>query len=138
MSSIPDLTPAEQRVLDASGSLVNLREGNLDVDDPARGRHGGNERTVQASFLHDLLVQTREPGASEGIGALRLRGARIIGALDLEHLELACPVLLQDCNFAEPVNLRQARAAEIRLLGCHLPNLRAEQLEVRGNLSLTD
>jgi hypothetical protein len=54
----------------------------------------------------------------------------------LEHQGLARPVLLQDCSFAEPVNLRQARAAEIRLPGCHLPTLRAEQLEVRGNLIL--
>lgn len=132
----PDLTSAERRVFDASGTLVDLREGRPDVDDPARGSHWGADRTVRGSFLRDLLVQAREPGVSGSISALRLRGARIIGALDFEHLELACPVLLQDCSFAEPVNLRQARAAEIRLPGCHLPSLRASQLEVRGNLIL--
>jgi len=136
MSSTSDLTPAEQRLLDATGTLVDLREGRPSADDPARGRHWGGERTIRASFLHDLLVQAGEPGPSGVIGALRLRGARIIGALDLEHQELACPVLLQDCSFAEPVNLRNARAAEIRLPGCHLPSLTAAQAEVRGNLIL--
>ncbi len=136
MSSVPDLTAAERRVLEASGTLVDLREGKPDIDDPARGRHWDAERTVRASFLRDLLVRASQQGPSGITGALQLRGARVIGALDLEHQELPCPVLLQDCSFAEPVNLSQARAADVRLPGCHLPSLRAEQLEVHGNLIL--
>jgi hypothetical protein len=134
MSSDPNLTSAERRIMTAKGELVDLREGLPDLDDPARG--GGDDRTVRASFLRDLLVQAREPAADRMSRSLRLRGARISGPLDLEHLELTRPVMLQDCCFAEPVKLRQARAADVRLSGCHLPNLQAAQLEVRGNLIL--
>jgi uncharacterized protein YjbI with pentapeptide repeats len=136
MSSDPNLTSAERRIMAAKGELVDLREGLPDLDDPARGGRWGDDRTVRASFLRDLLVQAREPAADRMSRSLRLRGARISGPLDLEHLELARPVMLQDCCFAEPVKLRQARAADVRLPGCHLPNLQAAQLEVRGNLIL--
>ncbi len=65
---------------------------------------------------------------------VRLRGARITGRLDLEAVTLGCPLLMQDCHLEQPVNLNEARAPVVRLPGCHLPLLAAEQLETRGNL----
>jgi hypothetical protein len=49
-----------------------------------------------------------------------------------------CPVLLQDCWFEQSVNLADAQAPAVRLPGCHLPGLRAEQLTTRGNLELNN
>ena len=58
--------------------------------------------------------------------------------LDLEAAELLCPVFLKRCWFDEPVNLAEARVPALRLPGCHLPGLRAEQLATRGNLELNE
>ena len=96
----------------------------------------GTRATVPAeSLLVELLTQQ---SGSQPPRALRLAGARIIGVLDLEATELRCPVLLQDCWFERPVNLAEARAWSVRLPGCSLPGLHAEQLATGGNLDLND
>jgi hypothetical protein len=69
--------------------------------------------------------------------ALRLAGARVIGRLDLDAAELVCPLLLRGCWFAEPLILDEAQAPALRLPGCHLPGLSAEQLTTRGSLELS-
>src|ERR1019366_1164760 len=131
MSAEEELTGCERRLLEAAGVLIDVREGDPRRDDPAHAGGWGAERTVRAKFLRDLLTNP-----ARGIRALRLRGARITGTLDLEGDDLVSGVLLQDCGLDEPVNLRQARAPMIRLPGCHLPSLEAVQLDVRGNLIL--
>lgn len=131
MSTKEGATGCERRLLDAAGALVDVREEEPRRDDPASGKGWGPERTVRADFLRDLLTST-----ARGIRRLRLRGARIAGALDLDGADLTCSVVLQDCSFDEPVSLRQTRAPAIRLPGCHLPSLEAAQLDVLGNLIL--
>ena len=129
------LTECEQalgRAVEA-GELVDLRAGDAEVDDPASGAEWGRERTVGSDLLYELLTK-REPMPR----AVVLRGARISGGLNLEAATLACPLILEDCFFGGPVNLREARAEVVRLTGCRLPCLAADQLETRGDLDLTD
>ena len=66
-----------------------------------------------------------------------LRGARISGGLDLEAVTLACPFVLDGCFCDSPINLREAHAQAIRLTGCQLLYVAADQLETRGNLVLS-
>jgi hypothetical protein len=120
----------------ATGALVDLREGDPTTDQPSHGGQWGSERTVRAELLTELLTQPS--GSQRSPRALRLAGARIIGVLDLEATELRCPVLFQDCWFEQPLNLGETRAWALRLPGCHLPSLHAEQLTTRGNLDLND
>jgi hypothetical protein len=68
--------------------------------------------------------------------ALRLTGARLDGVLDLEAAVLECDLVLTDCCFDAPINLRDAQASAIRLPGCHLPGITANGLRVRSNLNL--
>jgi len=131
MSVDGELTSCERRLLEAAGTLVDVCEKEPRRDNPSRGTSWDPERTVRAEFLRDLLRNS-----ARSIGAPRLRGAHIMGTLDLEGDDLACALLLEDCTFEEPVHLHQTRAPAIRLPGCHLPSLEAVQLEVRGNLIL--
>jgi hypothetical protein len=114
----------EQQVVAAAGTgkLVDLRAGAA--------------RTVRAELLAELLVAARTPPGGGRLRAVRLRGARITGQLDLEAATLGCPLLLWDCHLEQPINLKEARAPAVRLPGCHLPGLAADQLETRGNLEL--
>jgi hypothetical protein len=112
----------------ATGALVDLRKGNSTVDDPSHGEQWGPERTVRAEVLAELLI---EPSRSQLPRALRLAGARITGTLNLEAAELRCPVLLQGCWFEQPLSLTEAYAPALRLPGCHVPGLHAEQLHPR-------
>jgi hypothetical protein len=127
----------EQQLREAilTGQLVDLREGDTSADAAARGSRWGARRTVPAVLLADLLTRVDGPAPPR---ALRLAGARIAGRLDLEAAHLACPVLLLGCWFDEPVALAEATVPALRLPGCHLPALDAEQLTTRGNVDLRD
>jgi hypothetical protein len=134
-----DTTPAgmKQLLREAmlAGQLVDWRTGNSRADDPSRGAGWDAKRTVAAGLLAELLTGT---DGSQRPRALRLAGARILGQLDLEAAEVICPLLLRGCWFAEPIILDEAQAPAVRLPGCHLPGLNADQLTTRGNLQLSD
>jgi hypothetical protein len=129
----PDGVEQQLREAILSGQLVDLREGDATADATARGGEWGAPRTVPATMLADLLTRVDRSAQPR---ALRLAGARIAGRLDLEAAHLACPVLLLGCWFDEPLALGEATAPALRLPGCHLPALDAEQLTTRGNLEL--
>jgi hypothetical protein len=123
-----------QRIRQATqiGGLVDLTVDTPEHDHAAQGASWNAARTVRAELLtrpvppHDLPARP-----------LRLRGARVTSSLDLEAAILVRPLFLQDCFFEEPINLQEAQASAIRLPGCQLPSLVADQLETRGNLELT-
>jgi adhesin HecA-like repeat protein len=116
-----------------TGRLVKLRSRDATANDPAESAGWPAQRIVPAALLAELLTSTE---GSRRPRALRLAGARITGQLDLEAIELVCPLLLQGCWFAEPPILAEAQAPTVRLPGCHLPGLSADQLATRGNLEL--
>jgi hypothetical protein len=132
-----ELTGPERRVVQAAqtGALVDLRAGTAELDDPATGAAWDAGRTVRAEVLVELLTGARDPAAGQ-VRAIKLRGARITGQLDLEAAELGCPLQLWDCHVEQPVNVNEARAPVLRLPGCHMPGLVADQLETRGDLEL--
>jgi hypothetical protein len=119
-----------------TGKLVDRRTGHREHDDPMRGAEWDARRTVAATLLADVL--TLASNGARRPRALRLAGVRISGVLDLEAATLLCPLLLRDCFFEQPVNLAEAQAPAVRLPGCHIPALYAQQLETRGNLELNE
>ena len=131
------LNAVERSLLPAAtaGTLVDLQAGDAQLDDPARGSAWDAARTVRASVLIDLLTGQQAPEHGR-IRALKLRGARITGPFDLQAATLACPLLLADCHFEEPVILDEATVPAIRLPGCHLPALTADHLRTAGSLEL--
>ncbi|MFA1543392.1 hypothetical protein [Actinomadura monticuli] len=93
------------------------------------------DREVRAAVLIELLTGERAPEARRP-RAVKLRGALVRGPLDLEAAELLCPLLLADCRFDEPITLTEATGAAVRLPGCHVPALTADQVRTTGNLEL--
>ena len=81
---------------------------------PDQGATWDIGRQIRAALLAELLTGTSAP-EGQPPRAMKLRGARITGSLDLEASTLACPLLLQDCYFDEPVNLDEATAPAIRM-----------------------
>ncbi|MGI5233475.1 hypothetical protein [Actinoallomurus sp. CA-142502] len=136
---ISDEAPAEQerRIVSATrtGTLVDLSVGDAEHDDPANGALWDGTRTVRAELLIELLTAE---GTSGRPRAIKVRGARILGPLDLEACGLACPLLLRDCYIDDPINLDEATAPAIRLPGCHLPGLSAKRVRILGNLEFND
>jgi hypothetical protein len=100
-----DLTEPERAVWDAieTGTLVDLRAGSPERDDPANGESWGTERLVRSQLLYELLTNPTAPKDAH-LRGLRLAGARITGLLVMEAARLACPLRLEDCRVDEPAN----------------------------------
>ena len=130
--------PERLLVLAASnGELVDLRTGEAHLDRPSQGGTWDAARTVRAGLLTELLTGRRQAEAGP-VRAVKLRGARIIGVLDLEATRLACPLLLDGCFVDQAVNLKDAQAETIRMPGSHVPGIAAAQLRTEGSLELND
>ncbi len=133
-----ELTEPERSVCQAaaSGTLIDLRSRGQDPRLQAPGANCDGGGTIRAELLRDLLTGANPRSGTATVQAIKLRGARISGVLDLEAAKLICPLLLQSCYFEYPVNLTEAQAPVVRFRGCHLPRLVAAQLETRGDLEL--
>jgi hypothetical protein len=132
-----ELSVTERKLLSAAvrGALVDLRTGDARLDDPAKGTGWGADRQIRAELLTELLTGTRYTNGKFP-RAIKLRGARITGLLDLEASTLTCPLLLRECHIDKPVDLGEATAPVIRMPGCHLTTLAARQLRTTGDLTL--
>lgn len=132
-----DLSIGERKLLTAVsvGSLADLRTSRT-TNHPSQGKRWGPRRHVRAALLAELLTGRRSTGDNHAY-AIKLRGARITGHLNLEAATLTCPLLLHDCYLDEQVNLDEAITLSIKMTGCVIPGLTARQLRTKGDLNLS-
>lgn len=124
------LSPGEQAVVAnvATGAYTRLGDG-------ARPEGSAPDRAVRAAVLRWLLLGVDGAPRLHEKG-LRLSGAFVTGALDLEGCRLRCDVRLADCGFDAALVLRSARLDSLQLDGSSPPGLLAEKLEARGGVYL--
>lgn len=113
-----------------SGGWVDLRE----VDGGSDG--WGPDRTIRGEVIRALLLDAvdRAPGHSP---AIRLRGARISGRLDLMGAAVEYALICEGCRFDDPVRFVEARTRTVRIVDCDLPAVNAARMHVEGILNLT-
>ena len=130
-----DLTPAELRVWRAysRGAAVDFR--TAEDEDTAQGASWGPDRTVRAAVLRALLLNG--PLEDGEIPALRVKGARVTGVLDLQYGTIDHLVHLCDSFFEDVPLLYASRLRELDLSGSVLPGLAAATMRVEGILHLT-
>ncbi len=126
---INDLTPAEQRVWQAyaTGAELDFREGT----EP----EGGSERTLRAEVLRALLLNG--PGEPGEVAALRVRGARVTGQLDLRYATVESVIHLTHCRFDNAPDLVGAQLRYLSLRDSELPGLSVTRARIDGSLRLT-
>lgn len=74
------------------------------------------------------------PGRTAGV---RIRGALIVGELDLRHGAIEVPLTMLNCTFTDAVRLEEAVTKSIDLTGSHLLRLCATGAHIRGSLTLS-
>ncbi len=96
----------------------------------------GGDYDVRATFIRYLALGGCKACRLHEKG-LRVKGARIIGVLDLEGGELPRDLALFDCRFEDEVIFRSAKLQSLFLNGSLLPKgLNADRLEVKGSAYL--
>jgi hypothetical protein len=73
------------------GWLLDLRCRQAGEDDPVRGQAWGANRRVRAQVLFQLLTGYG-PQLADPVVAVRLRGAHVVGRLNLGGSTLSCPL----------------------------------------------
>jgi hypothetical protein len=138
-SGAAELWPQEQQLCATAteGVLLDLRSHRPGEDDPTRGRQWIPERRIRARVLFQLLTGCG-PGLADGVVAVRVRGARIVGRLNLGGWKLRCPLELYQCYLHCRLDLAKAEAPNISLRGSYLRSrLSARRLRVIHTLNLT-
>jgi hypothetical protein len=131
------LSDAEQLLLKAfpAGGWVDLRTGDPRRDEPADGAGWGPERTIRAGVIACLLLGEAVPGPGK-VPAVRLRGARVAGRLDLMGATVAHALVCEQCYFDEAPRFVEATTRTIRLAGDWLPGFNAARMRLEGIFSL--
>ncbi|MFF4587280.1 membrane-associated oxidoreductase [Streptomyces sp. NPDC001388] len=120
---IDDLTPAERRLWRAfaTGAEVDFREDG--------------EQAVRAVVLRALLLNgPEEPGE---IAALKVRGARVTGVLDLRYATVGSVIHLTHCRFTDAPDLVGAHLRYLSLRDSGMPGLSVTRARIDGSLRLT-
>jgi hypothetical protein len=113
----------------ANGQELNLA-GEEAVNEAAM-RSWGAERTVSAAAIRDILCGRTSSSPSDGSypGELKLRGARITGRIDLEHLRSRMGLDLADCFLAEGMTALDAELPALVLRNCVVEHRRDVPLD---------
>jgi hypothetical protein len=128
-----DLSPHEHFVMERA------RAGEI-ADFTAVAGPDGTKPTVRAGFLRKLMLAL-DPAWAVRTPGVRIKGARIEGALDLTDCSGAggagLPALsLEACDVPDPIDLSHARLARVAMRGCKLSRLLAADATIEGELSL--
>lgn len=131
-----DLTDAERSVWTAftSGTWVDLRAGDH-RDDLERAEHWGPERLVRAHVITALLLGAAVPEPS-CLPAVRLRGARISGRLDVMGGTVSFGLICEFCWFDTALRFVEATTRTVRLAHCRLAGFNGTRMRAEGILNL--
>ncbi|HVY83709.1 MAG TPA: hypothetical protein VG943_01140, partial [Caulobacterales bacterium] len=124
-----DLSSQEQYVVERT------RDGEI-ADFSAAAGPDGAKPALRAAFLRKLLLQL-EPGWPVRMPGVRIRGARIDGALDLSDCAELPALELAGCEIAERIDLRHTRIARLSFESSALTKLDGLGLHVRGVFNLS-
>lgn len=122
-----ELTSVEKSLVEYAGRGEWL---DLAAVDEAAMRSWGVSRACRASVIRDIL--RGRLAADIDPHGVRLRGARIIGRLDLENLITDVWLELEDCLLEEGIVARDARLPGLSLSGCQIEHPAEPPLDGAG------
>jgi hypothetical protein len=130
LADFQPLHPAERKI------IAELKSGDFDrLGDGLRPETNDPQRLVRASLLRFLLLGG-DPTCRPHEKGVRVTGAWIEGALDLEGCRVPRDIGLNDCRFDAVPVLRSAIIDNLFVDGSFLPGLQADRLEARGGLHM--
>ena len=102
---------------------------------PAEADEWDPGRTIPAAAVRAALLTK---GLDPDPRGLRIRGANIIGSLDLEHATLPCTLTITDSRFNEPVLMQGLACRQLVLAGSHTPGLDLDGATITGDVFLDE
>lgn len=125
-----DLSPAESKLIEAapSGDRVTIGSGDLPGE-------ASPDTTIRAGLIRMLLLQ-EDASAPLHEKGVRLRGAWIIGVLDMQGADCSMDLTLSRCVLEKPISFVNARMRGVFLVGSQCPGLAADNARFEGSVYL--
>jgi hypothetical protein len=117
------------------GTWVDLRTGDAAADDLASAARWGPDRIVRAEVITALLLGAGEVEAGYA-PAVRLRGARITGRLDLMGATVSHPLVCEHCYLDEELRFVESSTRTVRFISSFLPAFNGTRMRLDGILNL--
>ena len=118
---MPGLSDVEERLVAAAGTGAEL------------DLRAAPDRGVRAEVLRDVVLGTAGPVDSRGV---RLRGATVVGPLDLDGVRTSARLRLRDCALPAGALLRGSALPMLDLGGCTVGGVLADDAAVDGSVLL--
>lgn len=138
VSMMPETLSDSERLVTTAfqrGLWVDLRAGDPVEDNVERGKQWPNSREIRAEVVAALLLGAM-PALAGYAARIRIRGARIVGLLDVSGAGVTCPLDLEHCYFDSEVRFAEATTKAIRLVGCRLPEFDGSRMRTDGGINL--
>lgn len=118
MPELEPLSPFEQQVVDAArdGKVADFSSADDAQNDPLTGDQWGNDREIRAQVICALATNSSPSWPMHAKG-VRVKGARIVGALDFEAATVKCPLRLERCCIPERIVFKDASVSSLDLSG---------------------
>lgn len=132
-----DLSVAERSLWEAfpRGEWLDLRPDSPDGQIGGAGIHSDAERVIRAKTIAALLLGARQPAAGCH-PAIRLRGVRVTGRLDLMGATTTYALVCEHCRFDEPIRLVEATTKTVRIVDSQLPGFNGARMRADGIINL--
>jgi len=91
--------------------------------------------TLRAEVIASLALGA-VPGVPGRTAGVRIRGATVVGELDLRHGAVDVPLTMLHCTFTGAVRIEESVTKSIDLTGSHLLRICATGAHIRGSLDL--
>jgi hypothetical protein len=117
------------------GGLADCQSHDPARNDPATAASWGPERRLRASLIEWLCRDPRARGFVRDTG-LSVRGAAVVGWLDLSYANVPFPLLFRSCALPEGLFGREMRLVELLLSGSRCGPIQATQARISGSLLL--
>ena len=141
-SQFSNLTECEHKLLQAApmGETAYCGPSNRD-DDPLNDATGGDRwdrsREIDANLIRWLCVDRRASQLIDPRG-IQIHGARVIGKLDLDFVNIPFRIRILHSRFRDPIALMYAKVPELNLGASWTAAIAADELLVTGSVLLRD
>lgn len=123
-----------------SGNVLDFAQG---IDDslvvPSDSQTWGKERQIPGKIIRTLLLKPGllTPGLIIDPRGLQIRGARIIGNLDLNYARLPCRLIFNRCIFESVPTFEHFFIQGLKISGSVMPGISLSSANISGDLILS-
>jgi hypothetical protein len=132
-----NLTPADEKLFRsvATGEWADFQNGDEEKDKPANADQWGEDRTILANRI-SWLCNDRQAKDIVTHNGIRIMGAKIIGRLNLNHIDINFCLEVVSSTLPHGIEIRQGNVRGLDFEGSQTGPISADRIKVAGSIFL--